>query len=49
MHNIHTVGGRRLSGEVRLSGSKNATLAILAATPACRAGSHDPVQYPAHQ
>ncbi len=32
MQNIHTVGGHRLAGEVRLSGSKNATLAILAAT-----------------
>lgn len=31
MHKIHTVGGSRLEGEVRLSGSKNATLAILAA------------------
>jgi len=29
---IYTVGGNRLDGEVRLSGSKNATLAILAAT-----------------
>lgn len=32
MPKIYTVGGRRLEGEVRLSGSKNATLAILAAT-----------------
>lgn len=32
MQKIYTVGGQRLSGEVRLSGSKNATLAILAAT-----------------
>ena len=29
---IHTVGGTALRGDVRLSGSKNATLAILAAT-----------------
>ena len=29
---IYTVGGTRLDGEVRLSGSKNATLAVLAAT-----------------
>ena len=32
MYKIHTQGGRRLDGEVRLSGSKNATLAVLAAT-----------------
>jgi len=32
LHKIYTVGGQRLEGEVRLSGSKNATLAILAAT-----------------
>ena len=32
MQKIHTLGGNRLEGEVRLSGSKNATLAILAAT-----------------
>ncbi len=32
MHKIQTQGGRRLEGDVRLSGSKNATLAILAAT-----------------
>ena len=32
MHKIQTQGGRRLEGEIRLSGSKNATLAILAAT-----------------
>lgn len=32
MQKIRTVGGQRLEGEVRLSGSKNATLAILAAT-----------------
>ena len=32
MQKIQTVGGRRLEGDVRLSGSKNATLAILAAT-----------------
>ena len=32
MQKIYTVGGQRLSGEVRLSGSKNATLAILATT-----------------
>ena len=31
MQKIETVGGRRLEGEVRLSGSKNATVAILAA------------------
>ncbi len=31
MQKIRTVGGRRLSGEVRLSGSKNATVAVLAA------------------
>lgn len=31
MQTIRTVGGRRLSGEVRLSGSKNATVAVLAA------------------
>lgn len=31
MQMIYTIGGRRLDGEVRLSGSKNATLAILAA------------------
>lgn len=31
MQKIRTVGGRRLEGEVRLSGSKNATLAILPA------------------
>lgn len=31
MEKIYTVGGRRLQGEVALSGSKNATLAILAA------------------
>ena len=31
MQKIFTVGGKRLNGEVRLSGSKNATLAILAA------------------
>ena len=30
MEKIYTVGGRRLSGEILLSGSKNATLAILA-------------------
>lgn len=32
MPKIYTVGGARLDGEVRLSGSKNATLAVLAAT-----------------
>lgn len=32
LQKIYTVGGQRLEGEVRLSGSKNATLAILAAT-----------------
>lgn len=32
MQKIYTVGGHRLQGDVRLSGSKNATLAILAAT-----------------
>ena len=32
MQKIETMGGHRLQGEVRLSGSKNATLAILAAT-----------------
>ncbi len=32
MQKIYTVGGPRLTGDVRLSGSKNATLAILAAT-----------------
>lgn len=32
MQKIRTVGGRRLEGDVRLSGSKNATVAILAAT-----------------
>ena len=32
MHKIYTVGGHRLTGEVRLSGSKNAALAILAVT-----------------
>jgi UDP-N-acetylglucosamine 1-carboxyvinyltransferase len=32
LHKIYTVGGRRLTGEIHLSGSKNATLAILAAT-----------------
>jgi UDP-N-acetylglucosamine 1-carboxyvinyltransferase len=32
LQRIYTIGGRRLDGEVRLSGSKNATLAILAAT-----------------
>jgi len=32
LQKIQTVGGRRLTGDVRLSGSKNATLAILAAT-----------------
>jgi len=32
LQKIYTVGGRRLTGEVRLSGSKNAALAILAAT-----------------
>jgi len=31
LQKIRTVGGRRLEGEVRLSGSKNATLAILPA------------------
>ncbi|MDR3710982.1 MAG: UDP-N-acetylglucosamine 1-carboxyvinyltransferase [Capsulimonadaceae bacterium] len=31
MEKIYTVGGRRLEGEIALSGSKNATLAILAA------------------
>ncbi|HEY3331148.1 MAG TPA: UDP-N-acetylglucosamine 1-carboxyvinyltransferase [Capsulimonadaceae bacterium] len=31
MEKIYTVGGRRLEGEISLSGSKNATLAILAA------------------
>ena len=31
LQKIYTVGGTRLEGEVRLSGSKNATLAILAA------------------
>lgn len=31
MQKIYTIGGSRLEGEVRLSGSKNATLAILAA------------------
>jgi UDP-N-acetylglucosamine 1-carboxyvinyltransferase len=30
LEKIYTVGGRRLSGEILLSGSKNATLAILA-------------------
>jgi UDP-N-acetylglucosamine 1-carboxyvinyltransferase len=32
LERIYTVGGRKLEGEVGLSGSKNATLAILAAT-----------------
>ncbi|MDQ2801110.1 MAG: UDP-N-acetylglucosamine 1-carboxyvinyltransferase [Armatimonadota bacterium] len=32
MQKIRTEGGRRLEGDVRLSGSKNATVAILAAT-----------------
>jgi UDP-N-acetylglucosamine 1-carboxyvinyltransferase len=32
LQKIQTVGGRRLTGDVRLSGSKNATLAILTAT-----------------
>jgi len=32
LQKIQTVGGRRLEGDVRLSGSKNACLAILAAT-----------------
>ncbi len=32
MQKIYTIGGRRLEGEVRLSGSKNATVAVLAAT-----------------
>ena len=31
MQKIRTVGGQRLEGEVRLSGSKNATVAVLAA------------------
>ena len=31
MQTIRTVGGRRLEGDVRLSGSKNATVAVLAA------------------
>ena len=31
MQKIRTIGGRRLTGEVRLSGSKNATVAVLAA------------------
>ena len=31
MQTIRTVGGQRLSGEIRLSGSKNATVAVLAA------------------
>jgi UDP-N-acetylglucosamine 1-carboxyvinyltransferase len=31
LQKIRTVGGRRLDGEVRLSGSKNATVAVLAA------------------
>ncbi len=31
MQKIRTVGGQRLDGEVRLSGSKNATVAVLAA------------------
>lgn len=31
MQKIRTVGGRRLDGEIRLSGSKNATVAVLAA------------------
>lgn len=31
MHKIHTVGGRRLEGDITLSGSKNATVAILGA------------------
>lgn len=31
MQKIRTVGGRRLDGEVRLSGSKNATVAVLTA------------------
>lgn len=31
MQKIRTVGGQRLSGEIRLSGSKNATVAVLAA------------------
>ena len=31
MQKIRTIGGRRLAGEVRLSGSKNATVAVLAA------------------
>lgn len=32
LQKIHTIGGRSLEGDVRLSGSKNATVAILAAT-----------------
>lgn len=32
LEKIYTVGGRRLEGEIALSGSKNATLAILAAS-----------------
>jgi len=32
LQKIYTVGGHRLQGDVRLSGSKNATLAILAAS-----------------
>lgn len=32
MQKIYTIGGNRLEGEVRLSGSKNATLAVLAGT-----------------
>ncbi len=32
MQKIYTIGGNRLEGEVRLSGSKNATLAIFGAT-----------------
>lgn len=31
LHKIYTVGGRRLEGEIALSGSKNATVAILGA------------------
>ena len=32
LQKIYTVGGQRLQGDIRLSGSKNATLAILAAS-----------------
>jgi UDP-N-acetylglucosamine 1-carboxyvinyltransferase len=46
LHKIYTVGGRPLQGEVRLSGSKNATLAVLAATLLAERGSTTLINVP---